>query len=242
MTQITRTSNDLVIRALKLINIYEVDGFIDSPKVTEGIESLNILLDSFQSDGISIPFRKDIVFEMTQGVKDYYFGYSPTLSLASEFTLTQPDYVQLKYNDETIYNIIISNVNEEKKYTQFITTATIPERVFFQRNNEYSQLEFYPAPDRDYECTVTGKVALTKIEKGQLLNGLPPYAYKFLTYAVGKELAMIYPSTSWDVVREKELQKMMGSFKSSNDIDLYSRARPFDNYYYYSLGDFYRGY
>jgi predicted transcriptional regulator len=176
-----------VIRALKLINVYEVDDFVGSPKIADGIESLNILLDSFQSDGIAIPFRTNIVFDTSVGVKEYYFGYSPTLSLASTLTLTQVDYLQLAYNDEIIYDIPIANVNEEKKYTQLITDASIPYRAFFQRHNEYSQIEFYPAPDKSYQCTVTGKVALESLERNQPLTGLPPYAYKFLTYAVAKE-------------------------------------------------------
>ena len=241
MTQVTRLTNDLVIRAAKLINIFEVDNFIDTPKMTDGIESLNIVLDSFQSGGIELPFREIISFDMAIGVGDYNFGYSSSEVITNSKTLTQLNNVQIQFDTQAKFDVRIVNVQQ---YNYEILTEvgnTIPEICYLQRTPEFSTVKFYPFPDKSFTCRVNGKFAIEHVQKNQHLDSLPPYAYKFLSYAVARELSSIYPSSSWDVKREKEYETMLEHFRASNDIDLSSRNRNFFNLQY-ADGSVYNGY
>lgn len=240
MTQITRTSNELILKALRLINIAPPDLGVDERKLTEGLETLNMLLDEFQSSGIYIPFRNELTFAMTPAQGTYYFGYSPFDGVVSPDLILQLDYCFI--NDSgTKYKVNIVDVSEYNNADLISRSNSLPFLVFMQRNNEYTDLRFINVPDKAYSCTITAKFALTHVVKNEALDKLPAFSHRFLMYAVARELQSIYRSGSWSNKEEQSYQSMYTKYLNSVDIDLVSRAsNPFT--YCYDSGYIYGRY
>lgn len=239
MTQITKTSNDLVIRAAKLCKFYQNDTFGGSQFMSDGLDSLNILLDEFQARSIMIPFVKDLSFNLIVGTSRYNFGYDTTATMADSQTLLSLLYCDLFDENNAIYKIRVTNQFEMNNQALNQESNTLPRICRIQRFPQYTSIIFYPAPDKAYSCTITGKFALQNVARNQTLTGISPYAYKYLTYAVAKEFGLMYPSAEWGSAHESELRKMEKDFIAANDLDLQSRAVNSFNEQY---GNYYNGY
>ena len=64
MTQVTRTTNELIINSLYLTGELGVGETPDAFMLSSGLELINELLDKFASDSIYIPFLKELSFTM----------------------------------------------------------------------------------------------------------------------------------------------------------------------------------
>jgi hypothetical protein len=77
MSQITRTTNDIIVNSLLLIGELGVGEAADNFMLSTGIELINELLDKFSSDSIYIPFLTTIAFDFIAGKSTYSIGNSP---------------------------------------------------------------------------------------------------------------------------------------------------------------------
>jgi hypothetical protein len=89
-----------------------------------------------------------------------------------------------------------------------------------------TNLTFYPVPDLAYVCTVRGKFMLNRLSLFEVIQEVPPYFYKFLRYALGRELRSYYPSSSWDQIKEDEYQAMLKHIKASTEINILINTDP----------------
>src|SRR6185503_18785005 len=71
MTQITRTTNELIINSLYLLGELGVGETPDSFMLSSGLELINELLDKFASDSIYIPYLTELSFNMVAGQATY---------------------------------------------------------------------------------------------------------------------------------------------------------------------------
>src|SRR6185312_5460623 len=71
MSQVTRTTNDVIVNSLYLLGELGVGETPDSFMLSTGLEILNEILDAFAADSIYIPYLQSIDFVMVPG-KDVY--------------------------------------------------------------------------------------------------------------------------------------------------------------------------
>lgn len=71
MSQVVRTTNDVIINALYLIGELGVGETPDSFMISTGLDLINELLDKFAADSIYIPFLTTIDFNFVVGVDTY---------------------------------------------------------------------------------------------------------------------------------------------------------------------------
>ena len=121
MSQVVRTTNDVIINSLYLLGELAVGEVPDAFMLSTGLDLLNELLDKFSSDSIYIPYLTTINFTMVVGVDTYtvsdmmpaFINQDRIVDLsfanyfipsASAFTQGQP--VTFTYTADTVTNTL----------------------------------------------------------------------------------------------------------------------------------------
>lgn len=218
MAQDSRSVNDIINNALYLIAAISPDRIPPDSMVSRGLYLLNDMLDSFSSLGVYIPFIKTIDVQLVpnQGT------YSISNVVPADFNfnrIVELDFVtvtiqQISYPVNIVDRAVILN------QVRFSQGQTRPGAVFMDNLDLQTNLTFYPKPDQQYQCQIRAKFMLDRLSMFQVITEVPPKYYKFLRYALGRELRSYYPSSSWDEIKENEYQMMLKQIKASPEINV----------------------
>ena len=236
MSQVTRTTNDLIVYSLYLIGELGVGEAPDSFMLSSGLELINELLDKFSADSIYIPYLTEISFNM---VAD-----QPTYSISDMVPadVTQDRVVDLSFANYTvpsagqgiIYPLQIINKAQYYGVTRLLPLNTRPGFIFLDKQADQSYVTLYPAPDQPYPWLLGSKVMINQLAAFQDLTELPPYYNGFLKYALARKFLSYYPSANWPDTSEQEYQDYYNTVKNVNETDLtirpsaiLSRPEPF---------------
>lgn len=219
MTQVTRTTNELIINSLYLLGELGVGETPDAFMLSTGLELINELLDKFAADSIYIPFLTTLSFTMVVGQATYSVGGTGSDIVADRIV----DLSFANYLVQTIeYPIRIIN-----KATYYgIVRLTPPQLMarpgfcFLDKQDTQSFVTFYPSPDQPYPCTLRAKVMIDKLDEHEDLTELPPFYYGFLKYALARKFLSYYPSGNWPQTAEDEYQDYFNTLKNANETDL----------------------
>lgn len=218
MSQIVRTTNDLIVNSMYLIGELGVGEVPDHFMLNTGLEILNELLDFFSNDSIYIPYLKTVDFTMVPGQATYSFS---TLSGSDVNSDRIIDLSMVNYTVQTIsYPSKIINKATYYGVVRLTNLQARPGFVFLDKRENDSLITFYPAPDQPYPCQIQAKLMLNSLSAQDDLSMLPPYFYGFLKYALGRELRSVYPSANWNETAEGKYQDYYSSLKNSNETDL----------------------
>lgn len=218
MAQDSRSVNDIINNALYLISAISPDRIPPEPMVSRGLYLLNDMLDSFSSLGVYIPFIKtiDVTLVPNQGT------YVVSNIVPADFNfnrIVELDFVtigiqEIQYPVNIVDRAVILN---QVRYQQ---GATRPGAVYMDKLDLQTNLTFYPKPDQQYNCQIRAKFMFDRLSLFQVITEVPPYFYKFLRYALGRELISYYPSSAWDERKESEYQMMWKNVKGATEVNL----------------------
>lgn len=218
MTQVVRTTNELIINSLYLTGELGVGETPDAFMLSTGLELLNELIDKFSADSIYIPYLRTIDFTMVPGQAEYLFSNIITSDIPSDrivdlsfanYTVQTIVYPIRIINKATYYNVVrLNNLNAR------------PGFVYLNKQDYESILTFYPAPDQPYPCSIKVKVMIDQLDQYEDLTTLPPYYYGFLKYALARKFISYYPSANWPQTNEDEYQEYYNNLKNANETDL----------------------
>lgn len=218
MTQVTRTTNDLIVNSLYLLGELGVNETPDSFMLSTGLELINELIDKFTADSIFIPFLTTLSFTMTIGQAVYSVSDIVTAEVNADRI------VDLSFANYTVQTIIYPiKIINKATYSNVVRLDNLDARpgfVLLNKQATESQLIFYPAPDQPYPCTVQVKSMIDKLDEHESLVELPPYYYGFLKYALARKFLSYYPSGNWPQSAEEEYQEYYNNLKNSNETDL----------------------
>lgn len=220
MSQVVRTTNELIINSLYLLGELGVGETPDAFMLSTGLELINELIDKFAADSIYIPYLTDIPFVMEVGKATYSVGDIVGADIAADRIV---DLSFANYLVQTIeYPIRIIN-----KATYYgIVRLTPPQLMarpgfcFLDKQATESFVTFYPSPDQPYPCTLRAKVMIDKLEEHEDLTELPPFYYGFMKYALARKFLSYYPSGNWPQQAEDEYQDYYNNLKNANETDL----------------------
>ncbi len=239
MAQDSRTVNDIINNALYLINAISPDRIPPEPMVTRALYLLNDLLDSFSSLGVFIPFIKmiDVTLTPNQGT------YSISNIVPADFNfnrIVELDFVSFNI-DSMIYPVEVVDRAVILNNIRFPQGATRPGAVYMDKQDTKTELTFYPVPNLAYNCQIRAKFMFDRLSLFQVISEVPPHYYRFLRYALGRELSSYYPSSSWDDKKEKEYETMLKNVKAAVEINLIIKPdgilmQPYRNGYYILYG------
>ena len=219
MPQTNRTANDLIVRAFYLLGEFSPDAIPSGQDVQDGLYYLNDILDYFSSQGLLIPYIKNVEFTMEVGKGEYTFSNVITNPDVNSERIVELDYVNI-IRDQISYPVRIISRAELFNNARLTDLQSKPGYVILIREELQSKLKFYPVPAFPYECVVRAKYMLDHLELYDQLDEIPPYYYRFLRYALARELKDIYPSSNWSAQQEQMYQEMLRDIKANNDITM----------------------
>jgi hypothetical protein len=218
MSQVTRTTNDLIVNSLYLLGELGVGETPDAFMLSTGIELINELLDAFSADSIYIPYLRTVNFNMVPGQATYSVSTLPGANINSNRIV---DLSLANYLVQTIaYPMKIINKATYYGVVRLVTLMARPGFVFLDKQQDQSLITFYPAPDQPYPCTLQVKVMLNSLAPHDNLNELSPYYYGFMKFALAREFRSYYPSGNWTDTAEQKYQDYYNSMKNANETDL----------------------
>lgn len=218
MSQVTRTTDELIVNSLYLLGELGVNETPDAFMLSTGLELINEILDKCAADSIYIPYETTLSFTMTAGQAAYTVSELPGANVVGNriVDLTFANY----FIDAISYPIRI--LNKAQYYGNVLQTTlnARPSQVFLNKQSTESILTFYPAPDQNYTCSVKVKGMLNQVIDHQNLSQLPPNYYGFLKYALARKFRSYYPSGNWNDTAESEYQDYYQTLKNTNETDL----------------------
>lgn len=236
MSQVIRTTNEVIINSLYLLGELGVGETPDAFMLSTGLELLNELIDKFASDSIYIPYLKSLSFDMVPGQATY----SITDMIPSDvdanriIDLSLANYTVPSAGQGIIYPLQIINKAQYYGVTRLTPLNTRPGFIFLNKQQLVSFVTVYPAPDQPYPCELQVKSMLTRLFANEGLAEVPPFYYGFLKYCLARKFRSYYPSGNWNDTAEAEYQDYYNIIKNSNETDLtvrptaiLSRPEPF---------------
>ncbi len=236
MTQVLRTTNELIINSLYLLGELGVGETPDSFMLSSGLELINELLDKFAADSIYIPYLKSLSFTMVAGQPSYSISdMIPSDVTANRIVdLSMANYTVPSAGQGIIYPLQIINKAQYYGVTRLLPLNTRPGFIFLDKQELESIVTLYPAPDQPYPCQLQVKLMLDKLIANQSLDELPPFYYGFMKYCLARKFLSYYPSGNWPDTAEQEYQDYFSTIKNANETDLtvrpsaiLSRPEPF---------------
>jgi hypothetical protein len=218
MAQDSRTVNDIINNAFYLLGEISPDVVPSASDVNTGLYVLNDLLDSFSGASVLIPFIKtiDVTLVPNQGT------YVISNIVPADFNfnrIVELDFVtvtiqQISYPVNIVDRAVILN------QVRFSQGQTRPGAVFMDNLDLQTNLTFYPKPDQAYSCQIRAKFMFDRLSLFQVITEVPPKYYRFLKYALARELLAYYPSGSWSATTEDEYKKMLANIETSAEINV----------------------
>lgn len=216
-----RTAYDLVKYAYRLIGLNSPDDALTGGEAQEGLDYLNDLLDSFQGAELLIPYLDEVSFNLTANQDTYIFSSTNPAAVGPR-RIAGLTYVNITIDEGIIYPVNIISQSEYYTSVRYLSNVTIPQYVILRNGPVDSKIIFYPIPKSTYAVKVIGKFALENLEPNITITTLPPYYYRFLKYALARELASVFKDSGikWGQKEEDEYQDLFDKTIGANDIDL----------------------
>ncbi len=237
MSQVIRSTNQLIINSLYLLGELGVGETPDAFMLSTGLELINELLDKFASDSIYIPYLTTLNFNLVVGQASYTISdmiTDPDVVSDRIVDLSMANYTVPSAGQGIIYPLQIINKAQYYGVTRLLPLNTRPGFIFLNKQQDESIVTLYPAPDQPYPCTLQVKTMLDKLIANQDLTELPPFYYGFLKYCLARKFLSYYPSGNWNETSETEYQDYFEIIKNANETDLtvrpsaiLSRPEPF---------------
>jgi len=226
MSQLPRTTNDLIVNSLFLLGELGVDEQPDSFMLSTGLFIINALLAQFSANSVYIAFIEDLSFTMVVG-KDVY-----SVSDIVTSDLTYDRIVSLEYatfsvevtGPTIVYPLKIINKSEYYNTVRLSNLLARPGFVFLNKQIQQSFITFYPVPDQPYPCDLKVKFMIDQLTADQDVTNIPTYYQWFLVYAMARTFKEYYPSGNWTQTAEDEYQRMLADLKVSNETDMTIRT------------------
>jgi|SRR6185369_12731934 hypothetical protein len=236
MTQVLRTTNELIINSLYLLGELGVGETPDSFMLSSGLELINELLDKFAADSIYIPYLTELPFNMVSGQGTYSISDMIPADVTADriIDLSFANYTVPSAGQGIIYPLQIINKAQFYGVTRLLPLQTRPGFIFLDKQPLESLVTLYPQPDQPYPCQLGVKLMLNKLVANQSVASLPPFYYGFLKYCLARKFLSYYPSGNWPDTAEQEYQDYFSTIKNANETDvtvrpsaILSRPEPF---------------
>ena len=182
MSQVERTTNDLIINSLYLLGELGVGEQPDSFMLSSGLELINELLDKFAADSIYIPYLTPITFPFVVGQPTYSISDLIPANITADriVDLSFANFTVPSSNQGIIYPLQIISKSQYYGVTRLSPLVTRPGFIFLDKQALESFITVYPSPDQPYSCLIQVKSMLNKLIANQSLDELPPFYYGFM--------------------------------------------------------------
>lgn len=215
---LTRTANEIIEGAFKLIGIFSEDRALEKGRTNEALDILNELLDSYANAPSQIAYNSEVIFNLVIDQQSYTFSEDIAADVNTR-KIAELKYVTIK-DDNLNYPVDILPDEFLLNRTHLTAARGRPQRCFFQNENELSTITFFSLPDKTYECRIKAKFILENVALNENLNEVPRSYHLFLKFALGGLLNSHYPGSTWTTKNESFYQSLLKDIQASSDLDL----------------------
>lgn len=224
MTQVVRTTNDVIVNSLFLLGELGIGETPDGFMLETGLDLINELLDKFAADSIYIPYLTTLNFNFVVGqdtysISDMILGADITADRVVDLSFANYT-VPTSGSTQLVYPLRIINKATYWGVVRQTNLQARPGFIFLNKQDDASFVTVYPIPDQNYPCTLQVKSMLNQLGNQDTLGELPPNYYGFLKYALARKFLAYYPSGNWPQQNEDEYQDYYQTFKNVNETDL----------------------
>lgn len=181
------TARTIHKKAMQKIGVLTKSETPDADEASDGLDSLNTLLESWSNESLLAYVRLNETFNLSGGTASYTIGSGATfntsrpLQVVSGFvTVGSTDYPLTKIKD-TEYDAIPDK-----------STSGIPDRFFYDYNSPTGTITLYPTPSSAYTITLRMEKSLTSISTLDTSITFPPGWERALIYNLAVEIAPEY--------------------------------------------------
>lgn len=218
MAVTTRTADQLIKKAYRIIGFNAKDRNLPQDYVIEGLYNLNILIDSYSIAPQIIAYDHVLSFPLVIGQLNYVISDQVTADV------TNRRLVSLKYvNLEDGNHSYVVKIESDRLYYDFDRDNTVtrrPSHCFLQLDVGESILSFIEKPDKTYTCIVKGKFILDQLDLTSEITALPIGYHNFLTYALARQLSSELQGSNWSDLSENIYQASLEDVRSNSDKTL----------------------
>ena len=221
MALYAQTVIDFVTDAYQLISASSPTVPLQGNDVQMGVRFLNELLKSYSSSSLMLTIARKINFTVQIGQQFVTFAdpaYTPAADVQDgRLSNLQNAWLEL---DGVDYPLIDESRNVFFGSYKFFPQLGLPRFVIITNDLNLTTMQLYPAPSQQYSVFVYGKFELPYIPETGTMADLPLYYYRYLKFALARDLAFYKGrSSAWTEKLEamfKEAKKEMESASAVN--------------------------
>jgi len=185
------TAADQINGAMRLLNILDQDDTADATQLANGLTALNQMIDSWNTERLSVYATQDQQFTWTAG------NASRTLGPSGDFVGNRPvllDDSTYYKNASTGVSYGVSFINQEQYDAIALKTATTtyPQVMFINMDYPNITMYVYPVPTTDLEWHFISVTELTQPATSVTTLALPPGYLRAFRYNLALEIAAEY--------------------------------------------------
>jgi hypothetical protein len=207
-------ASDLIRRSYILAQILDPREEVEGYQSSEGLTSLNDILNQWSSLSIYIPSYTIIPIITVIATSNYTI--TPAIVRINEANILDSN------NAQTDLGIIDLEEFNNINMSLSSTNLSRPSKIFLQNDfsnwSTQSKLIVYPSPDQVYTITLYAMQRLVNVTYSQTLASIPGYYERALHYELAKELSIIYGTVLPQSFFE-EYEKLMKELKATNRKD-----------------------
>lgn len=212
MTLYSQPVNDFVQDSYQLISANSPTVPLQGNDLQKGIQFLNELIKSYSSSSLLLTIAQKINFQIQIGQQFVTFGdptYIPTPNVTvGRLSNLERAWLEL---DGVDYPLIDESRGVFFGSYKFFPQLGLPRFVIITNDLNLTTMQFYPAPSQLYNVFIYGKFEMPYLVSGGTMAGFPLYYYRFLKFALARDLAFYKGrSSAWD-------QKLQGMFEEARD-------------------------
>lgn len=217
MVPVTRLAKDLCISALMMTGEFELNEMPEPNQIAEALYWLNLLIDTFSSNGALIAFETQLDFMLTANKRTYTISNN-TFSDIHGFPFVSLKTANITW-ENVVYPVDIYTPEQINFHWQIDNVKNLPAAVVFQRTLQETQLQFWPIPILDFNIFIRGKAYLANVDLNTDMSIVPSYYHRPLIYGLTKDLCPLYGSNAWTPAMNEDYERSMSNIIGSNDSD-----------------------
>jgi len=181
---------DLVTQALQGIGVYGLGEIPTAGEVQDAVNALNIMVDSWNAEGLLIPSVTRESFTLTIGTASYDWG---TTAGAGNFTTARPAKLIRAFIRDGDYDYPVDLIggDEYEDITDKTTTGR-PDKLWYNPTYPLATVFLYFTPDAAYQLHIDSEKDLIDFSSLTATVSLPPEYLVALKWNLAQELCSPY--------------------------------------------------
>lgn len=227
------TGRDLIRRALMLIGVLAEGENPSAPQQSDGLESLNDLLDSWSTEGLIIPHVVREEFSLVPGQASYTMGPGGDFDTAKPIRIEKAGLLLVGPGEPSELPVDILNLDQWACIGMKSQQSDIPTKLYEESTHPVTTLFPWPVPRTAHKLVLYSQKALSRITNPNAEIVLPEGYARALRYNLAIEVcseygrsmspeALLIAGSSKEVIKRKNIKPV---YMTSDAVGLASRGR-----------------